>query len=97
MVDSGVAQRRDRPWTFDSEERTFLLAATTGDPELREMLLRATPHAEVPERWFVRASPRELDEMYTLVEGLLDRARSRKRLELLEGLLATLCTSIDGF
>jgi hypothetical protein len=47
--------------------------------------------------WLVQASVSELDEMYSLVEALMDAARSRKRLDLLDGLLATLCTSIDGF
>jgi hypothetical protein len=97
VVDSSVAQRRNRPWTFDSEERSFLLAATVGLPELHAFVMRATPHVEIPELWFVRATPLELDEMYTLIEGLFGGTRSRKRHELLEGLLATLCTSIDGF
>jgi hypothetical protein len=35
--------------------------------------------------------------MYSLVEALTDGTRSRRRLELLEGLLASLCTAIDGF
>ena len=35
--------------------------------------------------------------MYSLVEALMDGARGRRRLELLETLLASLCTSIDGF
>jgi hypothetical protein len=39
----------------------------------------------------------ELDEMYSLVEALMDATRGRKRLEILEGLRASLCHSIDGF
>ena len=39
----------------------------------------------------------ELDELYTLVEGLTDRTRSRKRHELLDDLRASLSVSMDGF
>lgn len=35
--------------------------------------------------------------MYSLVEALMGATRSRTRLDLLEGMLAGLCTSIDGF
>jgi hypothetical protein len=35
--------------------------------------------------------------MYSLVEALMDATRSRRKLDQLEGLLATLCTSMDGF
>jgi hypothetical protein len=45
----------------------------------------------------VQASVRELGEIYSLVEALMDGTRSRRRLEQLEGMLATLCTSMDGF
>jgi hypothetical protein len=45
----------------------------------------------------VEASVDELDEMYSLVEALMDGTRSRRRLDQLAGMRATLCTSIDGF
>lgn len=45
----------------------------------------------------VEASVDELDEMYSLVEALMDGTRSRRRREQLEGMRMTLCTSIDGF
>jgi hypothetical protein len=38
-----------------------------------------------------------LDELYSLVEALMGGTRSRRRLELLDGLRASLCSSIDGF
>ena len=43
------------------------------------------------------ASVDELDEMYSLVEALMDGTRSRRRFDQLTGMRATLCTSIDGF
>lgn len=88
--------RRKRLWGFDDEERCRLLDATTGIPELQAVLLRAEPRADLG-MWLLRASASELDDLYSLVEELMDITRSRKRLDLLEGLLATLCTSIDGF
>jgi len=35
--------------------------------------------------------------MYDLEGASMDATRSRRRLEQLEGLLASLCTAIDGF
>jgi hypothetical protein len=46
--------------------------------------------------WVVEASFGELDEMYRLVQALMDSTRSR-RLDQLDGMLATLCTSMDAF
>lgn len=88
--------RRKRLWGFDDEERGVLVEATAGIPELQAVLLRAEPRADLG-MWLLRASASELDDLYSLVEELMDITRSRKRLDLLEGLLATLCTSIDGF
>src|SRR5262245_50946857 len=39
----------------------------------------------------------KLDEVYSLVEALMDETENEQRLEQLEGMLATLCTSMDGF
>ncbi len=61
------------------------------------MVTRGERRAEYPGIWLLEASVTELDEMYGLVEALMDATRNRKRLDLLEGLLASLCTSIDGF
>jgi hypothetical protein len=61
------------------------------------VLDRAQPRADLGGMWVVTASVRELDDMYSLVQALMDGTRSRRRLEALDGLLATLCTSIDGF
>jgi hypothetical protein len=88
--------RRKRLWGFDDEERGLLLEAAAGIPELQAVLLRAEPRTDLG-MWLLRASVSELDDLYSLVEELMDSTRSRKRLDLLEGLLATLCTSIDGF
>jgi hypothetical protein len=88
--------RRKRLWGFDDEERGLLLEATVGIPELQAVLLRAEPRVDLG-MWLLRASVSELDDLYSLVEALMDHTRGRKRLEQLEGLLATLCTSMDGF
>ena len=75
----------------------MLLAATAEIPTLRAVLERAAPHPQIVGLLVLRASVRELDEMYSLVEALMDGTRGRRKRELLEGLLATLCTSMDGF
>nr|MBA3765057.1 hypothetical protein [Actinomycetota bacterium] len=61
------------------------------------VVVRGSPHAEIAGLLFVRATAKELDAMYTYVEALTDTTRSRKKIELLESLLASLCTAIDGF
>jgi hypothetical protein len=88
--------RRKRFSGFDDEERSLLLEAAAGIPELQAVLLRAEPRADLG-MWLLRASASELDDLYSLEEEFMDTTRSRKRLDLLEGLLATLCTPIDGF
>ena len=94
----GVLKLSDRRlWGFDDEERKVLLNATTGIPELAEVVARAKRHEEIEGLWVVTATGHELDDFYSLVQALMDATRSRKRLELLEGMLATLCHSIDGF
>lgn len=84
-------------WGFDDADRAILATATTEIPELRAVVARAAQHAELGGLWVVEASVDGLDEMYSLVSALMDGTRSRRRLEQLEGMLATLCTSIDGF
>jgi hypothetical protein len=87
-----------RAWGFTPEEGQVLMSATRGIPSLRAVLGRAVSRPDLaPDLLLVRAKVSELDEMYSLVEALMDGTRSRKRLDLLEGLLAGLCTSIDGF
>ncbi len=83
-------------WGFDDADRALLLEATAALPSLRALVARAEPRADV-RMWLVRASKRELNAMYDLVEALMDGARSRRQLDQLDGLLATLSTSIDGF
>ena len=90
--------RGKRLWGFDDEERAVLVEATTNIPGLRAVVARAERRPDLDSMWLVTASVRELDEMYSLVEEVMDSTgRSRKGSEVLEGLLATLCTSIDGF
>lgn len=84
-------------WGFDEEERKLLTAATKATPELRAIIARARPHAEVVGLLLVEATVPELDAIYTLVETLAAAARSRSKIELLDGLRATLCDSMDGF
>jgi hypothetical protein len=72
-------------------------APTVELPELRAVIARAERRTDLRGLWVVQASVRELDEIYSLVEALMDGTRSRRRLEQLEGMLATLCTSMDGF
>jgi hypothetical protein len=88
--------RRDRIWGFDDEARTFLIEVTSEVPALRALVTRAERRADLG-MWVVRASLRELDEMYSFGEALMETTRSRRRLDLLEGMLASLCTSMDGF
>lgn len=89
--------RGKRIWGFDDEARTFLLEATAGIPSLRAVVARAERRSDLGSMWVVRANMKELDEMYSLGEALMDTTRSRKRLDLLEGMLASLCSSMDGF
>jgi hypothetical protein len=91
-----MATRRNRLWGFDDADRAMLTAATAELPSLRALVARAEPRADL-RLWLVRASKRELMEMYELVEALMDGTRSRGRLDQLEGLLASLCTAVDGF
>jgi hypothetical protein len=85
------------PWGLDEEERAFLLEATRRIPELRAVIARATPRRSQPELFVVEAMVGELDELYTLVEELTDEVRGRRERELLDGLRASLCTSMDGW
>ena len=86
-----------RRWVLDDEEREYLHGATRGLPDLRAVIMRASPHARDPRVLVVEASVEELDELYTLIEELTDVARGRREHELLDGLRASLCTSMDGF
>jgi len=73
------------------------MGATAAIPALQAVVARASRRADLGNLWVVAASVDELDEMYSLVEALMDGARSRRRLDVLEGMRMTLCTSIDGF
>lgn len=85
-------------WGFTEEERRVLAPAVGELPGLRAVLERAGPRPDLAEGLLlVQATAVELDKMYSLVEALMDGTRSRRRLDLLEGLLASLCSSIDGF
>lgn len=92
-----MARSKKRLWGFDDGEREILVTATAEIPELRAVVARAGRRAELGNLWVVEASVGELDEIYSLVEALMDGTRSRRRREQLEDMRATLCTSIDGF
>ena|ERR1700742_580908 len=97
MIGWGMARSKKRVWGFDDGEREILVVATTVSPAVRAVMERAQRRAELGGLWVVEASVDELDELYSLVEALMDGTRSRRRREQLEGMRATLCTSIDGF
>lgn len=84
-------------WGFGEKEHETLLSSTAGLPELRGLIVRAHPHAQIDGLLIVRATVDELDDIYTLVERLEDATRSRRRLELLDGLRASLSSAMDGF
>ena len=84
-------------WAFDDVERELLSAATAALPTRSAVIARAVRRADVGGLWLVEATVDELDGLYSLVEALEGGTRSRRRLEQLEGLRATLCTSMDGF
>lgn len=90
-----------RTWGFDDEEREELLEATTHLPALRAVLSRGSPAVDLEEDeeevMMVQATVEELDELYTLVEHLTDATRSRRRIQLLDGLRMSLGSSMDGF
>jgi hypothetical protein len=92
-----VPRGKEVLWGFDEQERKLLRDATEELPNLRAVLARACPQVEIPGLLLVDATVPELDLMYTLVEDLTDLTRSWQRCELLDGLRASLCTSIDGF
>ena len=84
-------------WRLTEEGRGVLWDATRGQPDLRAVIARASPEVERPEVLVVEATMVELDYISTLVEELLDGTGSRRRRALLDGLRASLCTSVDGF
>lgn len=92
-----VPQGKAVLWGVDDEEREVLWEATRYIPELRAVIARAKPHGEIAALLLVRATVAELDQVYTLVEDLTDGTKSRRRRELLDGLRASLCNSMDGF
>lgn len=91
------ARKKLRLWGFDDEERAVLFAATALIPSLRAVISRASPHIEIEGLLILQATVDELDRIYTLVEELTVMTRSRRRIELLDGLRRSLCTAIDGF
>jgi hypothetical protein len=95
---SGYAARgKTVLWGYDDDERKVLFEATTHIPELRALIARGRIEPRIPGVFVVDATVAELNEVYTLVEELTDCTRSRRRIDLLDGLRASLCTSMDGF
>ena len=89
--------KKVRVWGFDEEERAELLAGTAHVPALRAVVARASPSTEIKGFLMLQATLDELDEVYTLVEHLTDMTRSRRKIELLDGLRASLCSVMDSF
>lgn len=92
-----MARGKARLWGFDDAQRELLIEATAQLPELRVLIERAEQRADFNGLWLVKSNVEELDDMYSLVSALMDSTRSRKKLDLLDGMLASLCGSIDGF
>lgn len=92
-----MTRNKVRLWGFEDAERELLVAATAEIPTLRAVIERAERRGDFNGLWLLKSNADELDEMYSLVQALMDGTRSRKKLDLLDGMLATLCTSIDGF
>lgn len=92
-----MARNKNRLWGFDDAERELLIAATAEIPTVRAVVERAERRADLDGLWLVKSNVEELDEVYSLVSSLMDGTRSRKKLDVLDGMLATLCTSMDGF
>ena len=89
-----------RLWGFDEEERAVLVAGTTHLPSLRAVVARASPAAEIKGSLVLQTTVEELDEVYpssSISRTRRDATRSRRRIELLDGLRASLCSSMDGF
>jgi hypothetical protein len=86
-----------RMWAIDDEEREVLLDATMHLPAQRAVVSRGSPAVDLEQALMVQATVDELDDIYTLVEHLTDATRSRRRIELLDGLRASLCSAMDGF
>lgn len=82
---------------FDDAERELLIGATAEIPTLRAIIERAERRADLDSMWRVKSNVEELDEMYSLVQALMGGTRGRRKLDLLDGMLATLCASMDGF
>jgi hypothetical protein len=95
---SGHAVRgRKRMWGFDDEVRKILLDATTEQPALRAVVARAAPVDTAPGLLLLEATVEELDDIYTVIEGITARTRSKRRRELLDALRFSLSTAMDGF
>ena len=85
-------------WGFSPEEGRVLAKATNDIPDLRAVLERAVPRPDLAANlMLVQATHAELDQMYSLVEALMDGTRSQRRLEVLDGLLSSLCSSLDDY
>ena len=96
MVGSGHGVTK-RVWGFDDGKRDVLVGATAQVPTLRAVVARAERRADLDGLWVVQASVRELDEMYSLVEALMGGTRSRRRLELLEGMVTAIVRAHSHF
>lgn len=91
-----MARSKKVLWGFEEEQRALLVPAVMRTPELQAVVERTQPHGEIAGLWILRVTIEELNSTYTLVEELTNATRSRRRIEILDGLRMSLCTSIDG-
>ena len=84
-------------WRLDEDERALLWRQTAQLPELRAVIVRASPLPDEPSIYRVPAALEELDEIYTLIEELSDVLSNRRDKDLLDGIRESLCVTMDGF
>ncbi len=84
-------------WVFDDQARRLLLRSTAGRPELRSVIGRAERQPALDNRWEVTASLEDLNDLYTLVEQLIDQTRGRRQRATLDGIRLSLSAALDGF
>ena len=88
---------KQRVWGFATAQRDVLMDATLRSSPLLPLICSAERRAEGEHLWLLTGSVRELNEVYDLVEVLMARARGARQRDLLEGLLASLCSAMDRF
>lgn len=80
-------------WSLDHEEYDLLRGATRSLPELRGTVVRAEPDA-CSDRVVVKATLDELEDISSLVDHLLETARSRAKVEIARGIQLSLSRAL---